>query len=73
MSRSITIAIPITVASCLVLAAQTGSHEARAKDIFKQLVEINTTHSVGDTTKAAEANLLQQFRSPQPQPVRQVA
>jgi hypothetical protein len=55
MSRSITIAIPIAVASCLVLAAQTGSHEARAKEIFKQLVEINTTHSVGDTTKAAEA------------------
>ena len=55
MSRSITIAIPIAVTSCLVLAAQTGSHEARAKEIFKQLVEINTTHSVGDTTKAAEA------------------
>ena len=55
MSRSITIAIPIAVTSCLILAAQTGSHEARAKEVFKQLVEINTTHSVGDTTKAAEA------------------
>jgi acetylornithine deacetylase/succinyl-diaminopimelate desuccinylase-like protein len=55
LSRSITIAIPIAVMSCVVLAAQTGSHEARAKEIFKQLIEINTTHSVGDTTKAAEA------------------
>ena len=38
-----------------VLSAQNAAHEARAKEIFKQLVEINTTHSVGDTTKAAEA------------------
>ena len=37
------------------LLAQNAAHEARAKEIFKQLVEINTTHSVGDTTKAAEA------------------
>ena len=39
----------------VVLFAQNAAHEARAKEIFKQLVEINTTHSVGDTTKAAEA------------------
>jgi acetylornithine deacetylase/succinyl-diaminopimelate desuccinylase-like protein len=38
-----------------VLLAQNGAHEARAKEIFKELVEINTTHSVGDTTKAADA------------------
>lgn len=55
MFRSITIAIPIAVIVCVNLLAQTTSHEARAKEIFKQLVEINTTHSVGDTTKAAEA------------------
>ncbi len=53
--RSIAIALPLAAASCLVLLAQTGSHEARAKEIFKQLVEINTTHSVGSTTQAAEA------------------
>ena len=56
MCRSITIAIPI--ATGIVPGsggAELGSHEARAKEIFKQLVEINTTHSVGDTTKAAEA------------------
>jgi acetylornithine deacetylase/succinyl-diaminopimelate desuccinylase-like protein len=36
------------------LSAQSASHEARAKEIFKQLVEINTTQS-GSTTQAAEA------------------
>jgi acetylornithine deacetylase/succinyl-diaminopimelate desuccinylase-like protein len=45
----------IAILSSLVVSAQTGSHEARAKEIFKQLVEINTTHSVGSTTQAAEA------------------
>jgi acetylornithine deacetylase/succinyl-diaminopimelate desuccinylase-like protein len=51
--------VRVTVAILAVLpaalSAQNAAHEARAKDIFKQLVEINTTHSVGDTTKAAEA------------------
>ncbi len=55
MSRSLAIALPFAVASCLVLLAQSGAHEARAKEIFKQLVEINTTQSVGNTTQAAEA------------------
>jgi acetylornithine deacetylase/succinyl-diaminopimelate desuccinylase-like protein len=48
----------VTMFACMslgVLFAQSGAHETRAKEIFKQLVEINTTHSVGDTTKAAEA------------------
>ena len=39
----------------VALLAQNASHEARAKEIFKQLVEINTTHSVGSSTAAAEA------------------
>jgi acetylornithine deacetylase/succinyl-diaminopimelate desuccinylase-like protein len=30
-------------------------HQQLARDIYKELVEINTTHSVGDNTKAAEA------------------
>ena len=55
MSRSLATSLALAVASAVVLTAQTGPHEARAKEIFKQLVEINTTHSVGDTTKAAEA------------------
>jgi acetylornithine deacetylase/succinyl-diaminopimelate desuccinylase-like protein len=53
--RSMAITALLVFAPCLVLVAQTGSHEARAKEIFKQLVEINTTHSVGSTTQAAEA------------------
>ena len=39
----------------VALAAQSASHETRAKEVFKQLVEINTTDSVGSTTAAAEA------------------
>jgi acetylornithine deacetylase/succinyl-diaminopimelate desuccinylase-like protein len=37
------------------LDAQTNQHQTRAREIFKQLVEINTTDSVGSTTVAAEA------------------
>jgi acetylornithine deacetylase/succinyl-diaminopimelate desuccinylase-like protein len=37
------------------LDAQTNQHQTRAREIFKQLVEINTTDSVGNTTVAAEA------------------
>jgi acetylornithine deacetylase/succinyl-diaminopimelate desuccinylase-like protein len=37
------------------LTAQSGPGDARARDIYKQLVEINTTDSVGSVTKAAEA------------------
>ena len=37
-------------------AAQTlNAHDALARDIFRELVEINTTDSSGSTTKAAEA------------------
>lgn len=32
-----------------------SAHEARAKAIYKELVEINTTHSLGDTLVAAQA------------------
>jgi hypothetical protein len=30
-------------------------HQQQLRDIYKELVEINTTHSVGDTQVAAEA------------------
>src|SRR5688572_11705315 len=53
--RRITIAVSLAISSSIALSAQGDSHQARAREIFKQLVEINTTHSVGDTTKAAEA------------------
>ena len=54
------IRLPAAIASLavilsVVLSAQTSSHDVRAREIFKQLVEINTTHSVGSTTVAAEA------------------
>src|SRR5436305_9517293 len=37
------------------LAAQSALVDTRAREIFKQLIEINTTDSVGSVTKAAEA------------------
>jgi acetylornithine deacetylase/succinyl-diaminopimelate desuccinylase-like protein len=55
LARSFAKFLALAVASAVVLTAQAGPHEARAKEIFKQLVEINTTHSVGSTTQAAEA------------------
>ena len=42
-------------AGALALSAQSPAPETRAREIFKQLVEINTTHSVGSTTTAADA------------------
>jgi acetylornithine deacetylase/succinyl-diaminopimelate desuccinylase-like protein len=35
--------------------ASTSSHQQLARDIFRELIEINTTDSSGDVTKAAEA------------------
>src|SRR5438552_830664 len=37
------------------LMAQTAANDVRARDIFKQLIEINTTDSVGNVTTAANA------------------
>jgi acetylornithine deacetylase/succinyl-diaminopimelate desuccinylase-like protein len=37
------------------LSAQSGSNDSRAREIFKQLIEINTTDSVGNVTTAANA------------------
>jgi acetylornithine deacetylase/succinyl-diaminopimelate desuccinylase-like protein len=45
----------VVLASSVALLAQADPQEMRAREIFKQLVEINTTHSVGSTTTAAEA------------------
>ncbi|HEY1913897.1 MAG TPA: hypothetical protein VGG73_23425, partial [Vicinamibacterales bacterium] len=39
-----------------VLSAQSGPNDARAREIFKQLIEINTTDTpAGNVTTAAEA------------------
>jgi acetylornithine deacetylase/succinyl-diaminopimelate desuccinylase-like protein len=50
----------IALALALRLGAQTPQ-QALAREIFKQLIEINTTNSVGDNTRAAEA-LAARFR-----------
>jgi len=55
MSKPMFRTIAFVVAWAAALSAQTGSRETRAREIFKQLVEINTTDSVGSTTVAAEA------------------
>jgi acetylornithine deacetylase/succinyl-diaminopimelate desuccinylase-like protein len=44
----------LALATLLPLVAQTPQ-QTLARDIFKQLIEINTTNSVGDNTRAAEA------------------
>jgi acetylornithine deacetylase/succinyl-diaminopimelate desuccinylase-like protein len=55
MTRSFSIIAALAFTSSAVLLAQTSPHDVKAREIFKQLVEINTTHSVGSTTVAAEA------------------
>src|SRR5689334_18032217 len=45
----------LAVALSAVVRAQSGPNDPRAREIYKQLVEINTTDSVGSVTKAAEA------------------
>ena len=51
--------LPLAFASlcvCASLHAQSGSNDARARDIYKELVEINTTDTpAGNVTKSAEA------------------
>ena len=55
MSTTRATLIVTALTASAVLWAQTKPHEVRAREIFKQLVEINTTDSVGSTTAAAEA------------------
>jgi acetylornithine deacetylase/succinyl-diaminopimelate desuccinylase-like protein len=51
MKRALTAVIFLTSA----VLAQSDPNDARAREIFKELIEINTTDSVGNVTKAAEA------------------
>jgi len=52
-------AAALAVATGMIAAshasAQSGPNDARARAIYKELIEINTTDSVGNITKAAEA------------------
>ncbi len=47
--------VMLVSAGAMTLWAQNPASETRAREIFKQLVEINTTLSAGSTTTAAEA------------------
>ena len=57
------IAASVGLAVLILLASPAGAQsataltpdQALARDIFRQLIDINTTHSVGNTTPAAEA------------------
>ncbi len=49
------------LAPLAILAAQTTTYHQLGRDILRELVETDTTHSTGDTTKAAEA-LARRFR-----------
>jgi len=48
-------AVVLVFLSAATLVAQSGPNDQRARDIFKELIEINTTDSVGSVTKGAEA------------------
>ena len=53
--RCLRAVLVIVAASVAGAGAQSRPNDALARDIFKQLIEINTTDSVGSTTTAAEA------------------
>lgn len=50
-----TVCTLLTVVSCSVAAQSLTPHQQLARDIHKELVEINTVTATGDTLKAAEA------------------
>jgi hypothetical protein len=45
----------LTAGAPASLAEELTRHQSLAREILKELIEINTTDSVGDTTKAAQA------------------
>jgi acetylornithine deacetylase/succinyl-diaminopimelate desuccinylase-like protein len=47
--------VALFVTASIAIGAQAGPFDARAREIFKQLIEINTTDSIGSVTNAAEA------------------
>jgi acetylornithine deacetylase/succinyl-diaminopimelate desuccinylase-like protein len=56
MKLSLSLTLVVLLGGAAVLRAQTSDADKQlARDIFKQLIEINTTDSVGSTTVAAEA------------------
>jgi acetylornithine deacetylase/succinyl-diaminopimelate desuccinylase-like protein len=49
------VAAPVPAAAAAVLAAPSSADQALAREIFRELVEIDTSHTGGDTTRAAKA------------------
>src|SRR2546421_476134 len=41
--------------ACLAIVTPISAQSDLARDILRELIEIDTTHSTGDTTRAAEA------------------
>ena len=55
MTRPLLIVVSVLSFRATALAQAAPSWRATARSIFKELIEINTTHSTGSTTVAAEA------------------
>lgn len=53
--RGAALGAALTVVAGVLVAQAPTPFQANARAIFKELIEINTTHSVGSTTTAAEA------------------
>jgi acetylornithine deacetylase/succinyl-diaminopimelate desuccinylase-like protein len=53
--KTVVAGIVVVVCSVVVYAADSSAEQKLFHDIYKELVEINTTHSVGDNTQAARA------------------
>jgi acetylornithine deacetylase/succinyl-diaminopimelate desuccinylase-like protein len=53
--KQVTLIALLAGAALAALSAQSDPNDQRAREIFKELIEINTTDSVGSVTKAAEA------------------
>src|SRR5262245_18250880 len=56
MKSSLALALALMAGAPAAMNAQAlSAHQQLARDVFKELIEINTTDSNGDNTKAAEA------------------
>ena len=53
--KQVTLVALLAAAAMAAVSAQSSPNDQRAREIFKELIEINTTDSVGSVTKAAEA------------------
>src|SRR5262245_50911553 len=47
--------LTLSIIGIVIMLLSDSEDDRLARDIYRELIEINTTDSVGDTTKAAEA------------------